>query len=181
MRCPRAASCASASRTRVEEESRCRLTTQSHWHRRGFAGRFCWSVKWCGPRSARATLTNNDFRSGISRFQRIQANLGNFPTETPASEAPKHFARPLFPRNPLFPALRSGPMAGSGASRRKQIPSSTLAVEPRPLPDLYVPQIDATPTDVEEGQLLQVIVRVGNRGEGASPSDKSPGLPLAGK
>jgi hypothetical protein len=42
-------------------------------------------------------------------------------------------------------------------------------------------KIDATPTDVEEGQLLQVIVRVGNRGEGASPSDKSPGLPLAGK
>ena len=30
---------------------------------------------------------------------------------------------PLFPRNPHFPALRSVPMALSGASRRKQIPS----------------------------------------------------------
>jgi hypothetical protein len=33
---------------------------------------------------------------------------------------------PLFPRNPHFPALRSVPMALSGASRRKQIPSSHL-------------------------------------------------------
>jgi hypothetical protein len=32
--------------------------------------------------------------------------------------------RPLFPRNPLFPALRSAPTAVSGASRQKQIPSS---------------------------------------------------------
>jgi len=31
---------------------------------------------------------------------------------------------PLFPRNPHFPALRSGPLALSGASSRKQIPSS---------------------------------------------------------
>jgi len=37
-------------------------------------------------------------------------------------------ATPLFPpsdpRNPLFPALRSGPTAVSGASRQKQTPSS---------------------------------------------------------
>ena len=31
---------------------------------------------------------------------------------------------PLFPLNPHFPALRSGPLALSGASSRKQIPSS---------------------------------------------------------
>jgi hypothetical protein len=32
---------------------------------------------------------------------------------------------PLFPRNPLFPALRSAPTAVSGTSRQKQIPSSS--------------------------------------------------------
>jgi len=32
---------------------------------------------------------------------------------------------PLFPRNPLFPALRSGPTAAPGASRQKQITSSS--------------------------------------------------------
>jgi hypothetical protein len=30
---------------------------------------------------------------------------------------------PLFPRNPSFPVLRSGPTAVSGASRQKQIPA----------------------------------------------------------
>ncbi len=52
--------------------------------------------------------------------------LGIFLTETPLPEAPKHFFRPLFPRNPLFPALRSDPMAVSEASRRKQTPSSAF-------------------------------------------------------
>ena len=33
--------------------------------------------------------------------------------------------------NPLFPALRSGPTAVSGASRQKQIPSSLLLRDPR--------------------------------------------------
>jgi len=37
---------------------------------------------------------------------------------------------PLFPRNPLFPALRSGPTAGSGASPKKQIPSSNPKAAP---------------------------------------------------
>ena len=36
---------------------------------------------------------------------------GIFVTETPTTEAPKHFFRSLFPRNPLFPA--SGPATGS--------------------------------------------------------------------
>jgi hypothetical protein len=36
---------------------------------------------------------------------------GIFPTETPPTDAPKHLFRSLFPRNPQFPALRSGPMA----------------------------------------------------------------------
>jgi hypothetical protein len=50
--------------------------------------------------------------------------LGIFLTETPLAAAPKHFFRPLFPRNPHFPALRSVSLALSEASRRKQIPSS---------------------------------------------------------
>ena len=50
--------------------------------------------------------------------------LGIFLTETPLPEAPKHFFRPPFPRNPHFPALWSDPMAVSKTSRRKQIPSS---------------------------------------------------------
>ena len=33
--------------------------------------------------------------------------------------------------NPLFPALRSGPTAGSGAIRQKQIPGSTSSESPR--------------------------------------------------
>ncbi len=43
-----------------------------------------------------------------------RCGLGIFLTETP----------PPFPRNPLFPALRSDPMALSGTYIRKQIPSS---------------------------------------------------------
>ena len=50
--------------------------------------------------------------------------LGMFLTETPLAAAPKHFFRLLFPRNHHFPALRSVSLALSGASRRKQIPSS---------------------------------------------------------
>jgi predicted outer membrane repeat protein len=57
---------------------------------------------------------SSDYRCGLRLFL----------TETPLPEAPKHLFRPLFPRNPHFPALRSVPMALSGASRRKQIPSS---------------------------------------------------------
>jgi hypothetical protein len=62
--------------------------------------------------------------------------LGIFLTETPPTDTPKHLFRPPFPRNPHFPALRSGlgrrsaaktpPPALSGASRRKQSPSSHL-------------------------------------------------------
>jgi hypothetical protein len=33
--------------------------------------------------------------------------LGIFITETPLTEAPKHFFRPLLPRNPNFPASGS--------------------------------------------------------------------------
>jgi hypothetical protein len=80
--------------------------------------------------------------------------LGVFLTETPLTAAPKHFFRPLFPRNPHFPALqsspptsprlrrsgrlrqagRSDPTAISGASRQQQIPSSNhllRAIQPR--------------------------------------------------
>ena len=52
--------------------------------------------------------------------------LGIFLTETPPPDTPKHLFRPLFPRNPHFPALRSGPLALSGASRKKQSPAMRL-------------------------------------------------------
>ncbi len=44
--------------------------------------------------------------------------LGIFLTETPPTDTRRHLFRPLFPRNPHFPALRSVPMALSGDSRR---------------------------------------------------------------
>ncbi|MGL4399497.1 MAG: hypothetical protein ACRCXD_06490, partial [Luteolibacter sp.] len=55
--------------------------------------------------------------------------LGIFLTNTPPTDTPKHLFRPLFPRNPHFPALRPDPLALSGASRRKQTPSSKVMVE----------------------------------------------------
>jgi hypothetical protein len=57
--------------------------------------------------------------------------LGIFLIETPLTAAQKHLFRPLFPRNPHFPALRSDPMAVSKTSRKKQIPS-TQPPFPRP-------------------------------------------------
>jgi hypothetical protein len=56
--------------------------------------------------------------------------LGIFLIETPLTAAPKHLFRPLFPRNPHFPALRSVPMAVSEGSRQKQIPSSLFQKAP---------------------------------------------------
>jgi hypothetical protein len=50
--------------------------------------------------------------------------LGFFLTETPPTDEPKHLFRPLFPRNPLFPALRSGPKGYFRGLPPKQIPSS---------------------------------------------------------
>jgi hypothetical protein len=62
-----------------------------------------------------------------------RGGLGIFLTETPSTDAPtcppkprrrrKHLFRPLFPRNPHFPARWSDPMALSAASRTKQFPS----------------------------------------------------------
>ncbi len=80
-----------------------------------------------GTAVRKATLAANENRREISRVTVYRRGLGIFLTETPLPEAPKHFFRPLFPRTPLFPALRSDPMALSGASRRKQIPSSQKA------------------------------------------------------
>ena len=59
---------------------------------------------------------SSDYRCGL-RF---------FLAETPSTDRPEHFFRPLFPRTPLFPALRSDPRAVSEASRRKQTPSSAF-------------------------------------------------------
>jgi len=57
---------------------------------------------------------------------KTKRRMGIFLTETPPIGSLKHLFRPLFPRNPLFPALRSSPTAVSGASRQKQIPSSQI-------------------------------------------------------
>jgi outer membrane receptor protein involved in Fe transport len=46
-----------------------------------------------------------------------------FLTETLPTDAPKHFFRPLFPRNPFFPRLRSGHRLFQRPSPQKQIPS----------------------------------------------------------
>ena len=54
---------------------------------------------------------SSDYRCGLRLFA----------AETPSTERPKNLFGPHFPRNPHFPALRSGPMALSGASSRKQI------------------------------------------------------------
>ena len=40
----------------------------------------------------------------------FRRGLRIFLTETPPTDRPKHLFRPLFPRNPLFPA--SGPATG---------------------------------------------------------------------
>jgi hypothetical protein len=57
--------------------------------------------------------------------------LGIFLIETPLTAAQKHLFRPLFPRNPHFPALRSVPMAVSEGSRQKQIPSNNRTTQHR--------------------------------------------------
>ena len=54
--------------------------------------------------------------------------LGFFHTETPSTDAPKHLFRPLFPRNPLFPRLRSGHRLFQRPSPPKQIPSNNREV-----------------------------------------------------
>ncbi|MDH4444399.1 MAG: twin-arginine translocation signal domain-containing protein [Akkermansiaceae bacterium] len=76
-------------------------------------------------RAEKAATTPISSPSGPSQwlFQGPPAE-SKFLAATPLPEAPKHLFRPLFPRNPHFPALRSDPMALSGASRTKQIPSS---------------------------------------------------------
>jgi hypothetical protein len=80
-------------------------------------------------RSRRMKTAVKSPESAVSR-----RGLGIFLTETPRTDTPtcppkprrrrKHLFRPLFPRNPHFPALRCGPLALSGASRTKQITSS---------------------------------------------------------
>ncbi len=87
--------------------------------------------KILGTAARKAMLATNDFRSEISRFRQIPANSGGFLAKAPSTDAPQHRECPLFPRNPLFPALRSSPTPASEASRQKQIPSRHRAVEHR--------------------------------------------------
>jgi hypothetical protein len=69
----------------------------------------------------KATLAINDFRPAISSCRQIPADSGGFSTETPPADTPNHRICPLFPPHPPDTALRSGPTAGSGATRQKQI------------------------------------------------------------
>ena len=55
---------------------------------------------------------------------RSRRGLAIFLTGTPPTASLKHLFRPLFPPQPPFPPLRSGPRAASRPSRQKQIPSS---------------------------------------------------------
>ena len=52
--------------------------------------------------------------------------MGIFQANTPPTDEPKHLFRPLSPRNPLSPALRSGPTTAPGASPK----SKFLAAHP---------------------------------------------------
>jgi hypothetical protein len=51
-----------------------------------------------------------------------------FLTETQPTDALKHLFRPLSPRNPFFPALRSGHRLFQRPSRQKQIPSNDAPI-----------------------------------------------------
>ena len=57
-----------------------------------------------------AELRSRQMEIGVkfSESADYRRGLGFFLTETPSTAAPKHLFRPLFPRNPLFPRLRSG-------------------------------------------------------------------------
>ena len=82
----------------------------------------------------RATLTANENRRESFRYRQISASSGAFFLSAFQFSAFQLYPNPPFPRNPHFPALqstprlrqagRSDPLALSGASRRKQIPSS---------------------------------------------------------
>jgi len=60
----------------------------------------------------------------------IRRGWGIFQANTPPTDEPKHLFRLPPPRNPLFPALRSVPKPGSGASRTKQILAAHNPVAP---------------------------------------------------
>ena len=93
----------------------------------------------------RATLATNENRQNLPHNARSWRGPGPFLTETPPTDSPKHLFRPLFPRNPLFPALRSGPTTVSEASRQKQIPSSNRKI---------LRSTGKVPAEVWEQQLL---------------------------
>ena len=73
-------------------------------------------------------LSPHGFPSEITSCRHIPANSGGFQANTPSTDAPQHRDCPPFPRNPLSPALRSGPTTAPGASLQKQIPSSDVIV-----------------------------------------------------
>lgn len=52
--------------------------------------------------------------------------LGIFLTETPPTDTPKHLFRPLFPRNPLFPASDPGSYTGTDSEYFAHFSGSTF-------------------------------------------------------
>jgi hypothetical protein len=90
-------------------------------------------------RSVKLRSWRMNFPPKPPNLAKSRQGLELFLTETPLTEAPKYFFRPLFPRNPHFPVRRSGPMALSGASRRKQSPAMSagpIITQPGDGPDV---------------------------------------------
>ena len=90
-----------------------------------------------------------------------RCELGIFLTETPSTEAPKHFFRPLFPRNPHFPALRSSHELSQRPSPQKQIPSINFKITSFSL-DSGVRRLEWTGTFRNEHSLLFKVLRSNN-------------------
>jgi len=75
-------------------------------------------------RSGKLRSSKMNFDPKFPNIARSRRKSTIFRAETPPTAAPEHLSRPLFPRNPHFPALRSRPPALSTAFIPKQIPSS---------------------------------------------------------
>jgi len=77
-----------------------------------------------GKSVGKSTLTANEDCRETSEFRRLPAFCGAFSLSAFQFSAFQLYQSPLFPSNPLFPALRPSLTAVSAASRQKQIPSN---------------------------------------------------------